>query len=625
MNKTIRILISIIGLLAFRFSASAAAGPLPPEMAAWDGAVKEQQREAGQKLLAQIAASVAAGEKDIRIPTAHYRFAEATGGPGGKYPTHIFLPKAMDGVTLDFQGSTLWFETEASGIVLAGAKNTTLRNVFLDWDPLPYLQGVVTAIDEKTGAFDVRLDPGYERAVPGLMKDTWRGRGIVFDRETRELKAGQSGCEVTFSWSARRPDGSYRLKFHGFYDAPVSDAGIAVGDPYAMLRRMQRAVRIEGGVNCILEDVTLYAAPFVAFVHTAGGAPVFRRCNILRRPGTNRLVAGNADGINCDNMTRGPLIEDCRMETLGDDFVNVHGHLARVIWQEAPDTIITTVPNRRAKMDTPRAVEFLERATMRSLGKRVATWTPVSWKLETGRCLADLKHRWHSGDAAALSPANIEKPLRASRLKLDSPIEITGDVIMICEELSSPGAIIRGNDFRGSLARGLRLQSPHVFVENNKLSLTQGPAITLTGHASYWGEGPYVYDAIVRGNIIEDTSRGGRLGGGLRASILVREGNNYATTRLPHDIRIEKNTIIRSGGSAIVVRGVDNLAITGNTITGYGQLPPSIPRKGETLPTGIGAAIVMDSIKGLTLEHNAIASPGPHAQGDPVVKIDIQP
>ncbi|RRJ94303.1 right-handed parallel beta-helix repeat-containing protein [Opitutaceae bacterium TAV4] len=618
--RYVAVIFAFASLLAL--TAAATTGPLPADIAAWTDAIKQQQRDAGKRLLAQIAADVADGKKDIRIPAAHYRFAETT---GERYPTHILLPKNMDGVTLDFQGSTLWFETESSGIVLSNARNTTLRNVYLDWDPLPFIQGTVTAIQPNDGTFDVKLDPGYERAVPGLMKDPWRGRGIVFDPTTRELKAGQLGCEVTFSWSARQPDGSHRLKFHGFNNAPIAESGIAVGDPYAMLRRMQRAVRMEGTDNCTLEDVTLYASPFVAFVHSAGGAPTFRRCNILRRPGTNRLMAGNADGINCDNMTKGPLIEDCRMETLGDDFVNVHGHLARVIWQEAPDQIVITVPNRRGKMDTPRTVEFLERATMRSLGKRQATWTSTRWKLERDRCLADLKHQWHSGAASALSTASIGKTLPASRLKLDRPIEITGDVIMLCEELSSPGTIIRGNDFKGSLARGLRLQSPHVLVENNKLSITQGNAITLNGHAAYWGEGPYVYDAIIRNNTIDDTSRAGRVSGGHRASILVREGSDYATTRLPRDIRIEQNTITRSGGSAIVVRGVDNLAITGNTIIGYGQFPPSPPIKGQEQPTGVGAAIVVDSIKGLTLDKNTITTPGPGASGDPVVKIDIQP
>ncbi|MDR1281860.1 MAG: right-handed parallel beta-helix repeat-containing protein [Opitutaceae bacterium] len=597
-----------------------APGPFPADIAAWTDATKDQQRDAGRKLLAQIASDIGAGKKDIRIPQAHYRFAENT---GGRYPAHIVLPRGMDAVTLDFQGSTLWFETEASGIVLPDARGTTLRNVFLDWNPLPFIQGTVVATQPVSNTFDVKLDPGYERASLPLMKETWRGRGIAFDHATRELKSGQHGCEITFSWTRRQPDGSYRLKFHGHHGVPLDDAGIAPGDPYVMLRRMQRAVRMESAENCTLEDVTLYAAPFVAFVHNAGGAPAFRRCNILRRPGTNRLIAGNADGINCDNMTKGPLIENCRMETLGDDFVNVHGHFARVIWQEAPDQIVTTRMNRRGNMNTPLTVEFLERATMRPLGKRKATWTAANWKVEAGRTLANLSHKWHSGDAAALSVDTIGKTLHAARLKLDQPIAITGDVIVLCEALSSPGTIIRNNDFKGSLARGLRLQSPHVLVENNTISLTLGPAVTLVGHASFWGEGPYVYDATIRNNTFVKNSRAGGIGG-QRGVILVQEGSGYATSRLPHDIRIHKNTISGSGGPAIVTRGVDDLAITGNTITGYGQLAPLPPAKGKAIPSGTGAAIVVDSIKNLTLENNVIAGPGPHAHGDPIVKTDIR-
>lgn len=624
MNHSLNLLcFCLLGLFLPRPSGLASvaesAGPLPAPMRDWTDEIKEQQREAGKRLLTEIANAAAAGEKTIRVPRGDYRFAENS---GGHYPAHVVLPRGMDGVTLDFQGSTLWFETEASGIVLPGARRTTLRNVFLDWDPLPFLQGTVVAIQPDQGTFDVKLDPGYERASPPLMQPTWRGRGIAFDPETRELKARQRGCEVTFSWEARQPDGSYRLRFHGFYGAPLSESGIGVGDPYVMLRRMQRGVRLEGTVDCTLEDVTLYASPFVAFVHTGGGGPVFRRCNILRRPGTNRLMAGNADGINCDNLTKGPVIEDCRMETLGDDFVNVHGHLARVIWQEAPDEIVTTRMNRRATMDTPVTVEFFERATMRPLGRREATWTFASWRIEADRCLADLGHKWHSGEAAALSATAVGRTVPASRLKLDRPIEITGDVIALCEELSSPGTVIRNNHFRGSLARGLRLQSPHVVVENNTIALTLGPAVTLVGHAAFWGEGPYVHNAVVRGNTFTDTHISGA---GQRGSIIVQEGRDYATTRLPHDIRIEDNVFIRSGGPAMVLRGINNLTVAGNRIDGYGMLAP-LPAHGreDSPPTGMEAAIVVDSIRGLVVKNNTVTHPGPHAKGEPVVKIDAR-
>lgn len=523
----------------------------------------------------------------------------------------------MKDVTIDFSGSTLWFETDASGIVLQGASHCTLKNVFLDWDPLPFVQGTVVAMQTEAGTFDVRLDPGYEHPSATLRKETWRGRGIAFDPETRELKAGQRGCEVTFSWAKKNPDGSYRLAFHGFYGATLGESGISVGDPYAMLIRIQRAVRLEGTVGCILEDITLYSAPFIGFIQSSGSSPTFRRCAILRRPGTNRLMAGNADGINCDNLEKGPVIEDCRMETIGDDFVNIHGHLGRVIWQEEDGSVITTRLNRRSSVTRPVEVEFLERKTMKSLGKRMATWEPIDWKVDASRCLSDLQHRWNSGDAAALQDG---KSIVASKLKLNTPLALTGDVVVICESFSGSGAIIRGNHFKGSLARGLRLHSPGVLIQNNTISTTLHQGISLTSQAAYWGEGPYVYDATIENNTLERVGIGGEKNGPAPA-LDVQATPLYREVRLPRGIRIHKNTFSGLSGAAIVLRGVDSVVITDNDINGF-ALQKNKPENKNIVE--FGAAIVLDSIHGLEFEKNRISGGGPEAFADPVVRIDIQ-
>jgi hypothetical protein len=580
-------------------------GPLPPEFASWTEDDKAAQREAGREMLRQIQAAVDAGEKNIVIPKGHYRFAENS---GGKYPSHIILPREQDGVTLDFQGSTLWFETSASGLVVPGWRNGTIRNVILDWDPLPFVQGTVVAMQPEAGTFDVRLDPGYENPVAELREETWRGRGIVFDPQTRELKAGQRGCEVTFSWAKRNADGSYRLTFHGFYGSPLDQSGIQVGDPYVMLKRMQRAVRLQNTRNCTFENITLYAAPFIGFVHSTGSAPVFRNCAVVRRPDTNRLIGGNADGINCDNLEKGPLIEGCRMDTIGDDFVNIHGHLARVIWQEEDGTIITTRMNRRGTVTEPVEVEFLERRTMRSLGRRKATWQALDWKVEASRTLADLKHRWHSGDAAGLQDG---KTIPASRLKLDEPLKMEDDIVVICENFSGAGAVIRNNHFKGSLARGLRLHSPHVVIENNTISTTLGQGISLTSQAAFWGEGPYVHDAVVRNNTLE---RIGLSGHDPAAALQVQASDKYRDVRLPRNIRIEGNTFRQVAGLAILLRGVNDVVVQDNVIEGFAlrSLQPDTP------------AIELDSIDGLIMKDNAISGGGANAAEDPVLQVNIR-
>lgn len=610
-----------LGIL-FAAAANADPGPgaYPAEIAAWDSAVKDKQRQAGKEMLALIEKAVREKAPEVKIPKGDYRFAETTGAR----PTHILL-KEISNLTIDFQGSTLWFETQASGIVLTKYENLTLKNVTLDWDPLPYFQGTITAVDTAANTFDMRLDEGYERVLPGMAgeqgaRGSWRG--LVFDSKTREIKAGQKGFSVGFSWQNRNADGTYKVRFRGFHEAPVGESGVAVGDPVAILSRMERAVRIEGGKGCVLEDITLYSSPFVAFAQNTGDGATFRRCNILRRPGTNRLLAGNADGINCANAGAPPLLENCRMETLGDDFVNVHGHLARVIWQNSPTEIISSRMNYRGTIKEPVEIEFLERATMKSLGRRLATAEPEpSWEITKEKCLANLDHKWHSGEASGLE---YHKKMALQKITLDQPIELKGDIIIACEKFSGAGAVIRNCDFRGSLARGIRMQSPGARIENNRIALTMGPGVSLVGHAGYWGEGPYVHSATLTGNTFEDNSISGVNKD--RAAVIISEGN-ARENRLPHDIRIEGNRFIRPAGSAILARGVENLSIKENEITGYGWMPASAARQagedeGKAKATakdkakGAGYAVSLENIGGLVLEGNRISNPGAFAAGE---------
>jgi len=588
-------------------------GPYPTEIAQWTADQKASQREAGKKLLASLQEAARRGEKEVRIPQGEYRFADNT---GGKYPTHLRFDKELDGMTLDFQNSTLWFETSASGIVLSRTTNVTLRNVKLDWDPLPFMQGVITKISAEKQTAHFKLDAGYENPLPKLKQSKWRGRGMVFDLETRELKPQQHGCSFTFDWNKQDKDGAYEVQFNGFYKVPLAKSGFEVGDPLVLLRRQFHAIRIEGCTNTLLEDVTLYSAPFIAYQSSSGTNITFRRCNILRRPGTNRLIAGNADGINCSNMAKGPLIEECKFETLGDDFVNVHGHLARVLKQEGPKAIVVSVMNRQGEITEPVEVEFRERKTMHLIGKRQATAELISqWNLDKTETIADLSHKWYSGDAAGLA---YSKTVRAHRLKLDEPIDLKGDIVVICETFSSPGAIIRNNHFKGSLATGLRLQSPHVTVENNTIERTLGPGMTLKGQASFWGEGPYVYDAKVTNNRFIDNAIGGSIKG-KRATLIIKEGDTGGA-RLSREIQVNGNYFSRSGGPAILTLGLTESSINNNRIDGYNLLPQFSEIEGSGTVEELKAAIIIEEGEAVESTGNRIENPGPYASGSPLLK-----
>ncbi|MFG0249374.1 MAG: right-handed parallel beta-helix repeat-containing protein [Phycisphaeraceae bacterium JB051] len=592
------------------------AAPYPPEVSKWDDATKQAQRDAGTKLLADIDAAIKRGEKNIVMPKADYRFNKML---KNRRPMHIMW-RDLDGVTIDLQGSSLWFENPRTGIVLANNKNSTLKNVNLDWDPLPFTQGTIMGLDLKKSLIHVKIDEGYDWPLNEFTKGEGHWRGMTFDPETKLLREQVVGYAMDLKWQNRTPEGYQIAHYRGFYGIPLNESGIKVGDKMALLRRMGRAFRIENCENNTLENVTCFASPFVTYAQNYGrGTATFRNVNILRRPNTNRLIGANADGINVANMQYGPTIENCRLEFLGDDFVNIHSVYNRIVWQNSPTEVVSSLINGYAAKDAMAGKEvelmFFDRKTMKLLGTRkiVDVKTNNSYPVDQDKCLFDLKDWFRSGIASQFREG--AKTARTSIITLDKPIEITGDVVTTIPDFISAGAVVRNCHFVGSLARGIRLQAPKTVIQNNHIENTMGYGISMSGQPSYWGEGPYVHTSIAKGN----TLIGCGIGPARRETpaIMVRQGGDYTQSDTQYDITIADNIIRNSGGSGIVVRGVKDLKVTGNTVENYYMYkvhPQSNPMSDDIAGTGYG--IVLESITGLTLKGNSLSQPGLFAKGE---------
>lgn len=615
---------SFLGLLAALFIASSSdaqqasrLGAFPADMAAWTEADKAAQREAGVAMLKQVDDAVARGEKEIKIARGDYRFDKAIPGSW----THILWRK-LENVTIDFQGSNLWMEKQSSAVVLGSCRNLTLKNVFIDWDPLPFTQGTIVELDAAKRTLEVKIDEGYERVsegmamVPQNKNAGWRG--VLFDASTSELKADQPGFTVSAFWDDKLENGNYRVGVNIFYDRPFGELGAQAGDKIVMFKREGRAFRIEGCEGVVLEDVTMYTSPFVCFAEAHGkGGTVYRRVNIVRRPGTSRLLSSNADGINSSNCETGPLIENCRIEYLGDDFINVHGHFGRVLTQESPNTIITSKLHYRAGLPTPLPLEIFERRGMAPVANVNAIKAEIinEWKIDEdkGKTLADLSQKWNSGEASKLAYG---ATVPAMRLTLDQAVEIPADSILISETFVGSGSIIRDCNFYGSIARGIRLQSPNALIENNRISWVGSAAITMTSQPEYWGEGTNVHHAVVRGNTITDSCM--MTARSERGAINIASPGDFRgkSSRLEHHIEINSNQIIRPGGPAVVARGVADLTITGNTVVGANDRPAYLPSWNFNPPAGADHAIIAECVTGLKVESNTFREPGRFSKGE---------
>lgn len=604
--------LSILAALTLAIAAQipiAHAQPFPPEMMKWTATEKDHQRQAARDVLARIEKARIAGEKTLVIPQGTYRFADK---PAVPRPAYVTLKELRD-ITLDFSGSNLFFEGDATGLLLAGCRNVTIKNVKLDWDPLPFTQGVVDALNDD-GTVTITLDSGYESPNESLAKLPETGdpglRGIVFDKATRQLKQGQQGFALRQFWKNKTGERTYRIPVAGFYGVPLKNLGIAVGDPFVILRRISRAIRIESSSGITLEDVDLYASPFVCIAEAVGaGGTTYRRTNIIRRPGTDRLIAGNADGFNVGNCEKGPLIDSCRIEYIGDDFVNVHGNYARVLAQESPTVLITSRLHVRSTLADNAPVDLYSREEYKLLGQRkVIKSEPVTWKLERGTTTADLDHQWHSGEAASLAWG---KTITAQRLTLDSAVETGHDAILISDAYVGGGAVIRNCNFIGSLARGIRHQSYNTRIENNIIAGTIGPAVTLSSQPAFWGEGTNCRDITITGNTFIDSCLGLS-----KAAIVIAPPAANAPQFDQYNINITNNKFIRPSRAAITANLVKNLTIRDNAIESPDTQPTVPERPGVAVDeTLAGYDITVTASQNVTISGNTITQPGKYHKG----------
>jgi hypothetical protein len=76
-----------------------------------------------------------------------------------------------------------------STLLISGCSHVTIRDLFIDYDPLPFTQGTIAAFDHTALQVMVRVDPDYPEDAKFLATIT-DGFFMVMDRRTRALKAG---------------------------------------------------------------------------------------------------------------------------------------------------------------------------------------------------------------------------------------------------------------------------------------------------------------------------------------------------------------------------------------------------------------------------------------------------
>lgn len=466
----------------------------PAEVSAWDEDEKERRAAAGREVLEQIRRAGRDGSGTVRIPPGNYRFPGREG---------MLLENLRD-ISLEAEGATFWFSPEVTaGVHFRNCRNVRLSGLALDMEELPFLQGILLEVGEER--LVIRLEEYFRRRFHE-QRDQDHFRLMFLD------VAGE--CE-TDNLDFIVPREKLSLDAAGNLLVPVSEP---VARHWRYQLRVPRpgdrvvlGMRHEGGMLLVdgceamcFEAVTVYASPCFAFyeIGHGGGGNTYRGCRLIRRPGTDRLLASAADCFHSMNQRRGPLIEQCEFSWAMDDFVNIHGYFHVVLEQLAEDELLIVTPFGTALQSGMELTFFSAPYGREKFRAAVVSRRESAGSEQEGlRRVRELYGRKFGIGLQDFPGGSL------CRVRFDRPLDTEpGDFACDYDNCGS-GAVIRRNHFHDCHVRGILLKAADCRIEDNRIERTALNGIILKPEF-FWLEGPMPRNIVIQGNILTDCAFG---------------------------------------------------------------------------------------------------------------------
>lgn len=494
--------------------------------------------------------AVSGGAHTLSLPRATYRVSDT-----------LQFRKLQD-FTLDGNGSLILVTRNVTGIEIERCRNFKLANLTLDYDPLPFTQGVVKEVDAAANTFLFEIHRGYPD-LPRMERLNFH----VFNASDRLWK---DGVPDLFGCGAASEGG------HGYrVQARAKLAGrLAPGDLVAVDWRQNYGISVKSSENVTLDGIAINASPGLAIIARFNtGKQLFERITIgrgerLPAGATEpRLLSSAADGVNVAYCGSGPEIVGCDFSFLGDDSVNLHSVALPVVRSEAPDTILTLRAYPRESF--PEVVK--PGMTLRILRKgdftilsesKIAGFEYVDEPIDTETVM----HYYPR--------FNPKRDPRYStyRIRLAQPVDIPAGSFVDIPALSGSGFVIRDNYFHDHRARALRIMACDGLIEGNRIERIKQNAITVGAEYGFWREAGWAENVTIRKNVIRDvgtderlTSPGSYAPGAI--SLFIRpEPGVEAVASGNRNISIIDNEIDGCSGPGIVLHAVDGAKVSGNRV-----------------------------------------------------------
>ena len=275
---------------------------------------------------------------------------------------HFFKLENIKNFTIEGNGAELLFSNMNNMFYIHGSENITIKNLILDHSRMTSIQGEVISVNVASRSLDIRLDsdPAQGHWLPDISAPltlddiTYGGgqHGIFFENDgsrraviriisTNPETAPRTGpAHFVASSLARINDHVYRMVIRAENGNQMRGIMPGIRVTHGMNMAIQKmktasfpvtdekdtlpiaAINLVESAYITLKNINLHSA-IGKGIYLLGnsGKIILNGVNIIRRPGTNRLLSTMSDGIHAQRNSAAIIMNHCRVEYTGDDAV----------------------------------------------------------------------------------------------------------------------------------------------------------------------------------------------------------------------------------------------------------------------------------------------------------------
>jgi len=522
-----------------------------------------------------ILSAVEKGTQEIKVPPGTYRLAQ-------KDKVFLTLEGVRDTV-IDCTGVTFIGLAHTVMLELIDCHNVTIKGLAVDYDPLPFTQGVITSIDQD-GTWTVDIIEGYPVDDVLLNNDVDMRIQAYCPKTDVLINTLRHGDGVAIEKNGGR---TFRVTGGRNREGRMGDIAVfntLFFDP--KIGRKPGAILTKNCRGLVFEDIVLRSSQVMGFVSEGDSGNTYLRCVLDRCPpeddyaprGMKRLRSLNADGFHIKRNRVGPLIEDCVARYMADDCVNISGMFSLVTEAEGREIRILASFGEDPDIHPGDMLEM-----MSIEGARVPDARAVSIRND-GLITPEESARVHQLNLVPFyRDPKTPHMKKAYRVVLDRAADLKfGDVVISGDRVGN-GFRIEGNTFGPIRSRPALIKASRGVISGNTITGATGEGVRgaiVVGPEYYWMEGSTGSDILMENNVIEN---------GTAPAIFVGGYLNAPDTPLPagscSDIRIVGNTIRRNTAPAIAIHGATGVTINDNILqlTGDESVPAMDLRNVEKL------------------------------------------